>query len=86
MINTRPFIEEIRWLNKDTIFLMLKSIDRECCRPADVLKALFAVSPLQPGIMIRRTGVYGKTGGVTVSPDGMMVFSDETEKLCQLKS
>ncbi len=86
MINTRPFIEEIRWLNKDTIFLMLKSIDRECCRPADVLKALFDVSPLQPGIMIRRTGVYGKTGGVTVSPDGMMVFSDETEKLCQLKS
>ena len=86
MINTRPFIEEIRWLNKDTILLMLKSIDRECCRPADVLKAIFNVSPLQPGIIIRRTGVYGKTGGVTVSPDGMMVFSDETEKLCQLKS
>ncbi|MEK6538265.1 MAG: TIGR03960 family B12-binding radical SAM protein [Nitrospirota bacterium] len=86
MINTRPFIEEIRWLNKDTIFLMLKSIDRECCRPADVLKALFNVSPLQPGIMIRRTGVYGKSGGVTVSPDGMMVILDETEKLCQLKS
>ena len=86
MINTRPFIEEIRWLNKDTILLMLKSIDRECCRPADVLKAIFNVSPLQPGIIIRRTGVYGKTGGVTVSPDGMMVFLDETEKLCQLKS
>ncbi len=99
MINTRPFIDEIRWLNKDTIFLMLKSIDRECCRPADVLKALFAVlalspsamlrvnsaknvSALQQGLIIRRTGLYGMTGGVTVSPDGL---SHETENLCLQK-
>ena len=82
IINTRPFIDEILWLTKDTIFLMLKSIDRECCRPSDVLKALFNISHLDPGVRIRRVGLYGKTGGVTVSPDGL---SNETENLCLLK-
>ncbi len=82
-INTRPFIDEIYWLNVNTIFLMLKSIDRECCRPSDVLKALFNMSHLQPGVMIRRVGLYGKTGGITISLDGL---SYETENLCLLKS
>ncbi|HZX48960.1 MAG TPA: TIGR03960 family B12-binding radical SAM protein [Nitrospirota bacterium] len=83
IINTRPFIDEISWLSKDTIFIMLKSIDRECCRPSDVLKALFNISHLNPGVMIRRVGLYGITGGLQVSPDGL---SNKTENLCLLKS
>lgn len=82
IINTRPFIDEIRWLTNDTIFLRLKSIDRECCRPSDVLKALFNISHLHPGIRIKRVGLYGRTGGLSVSPDGL---SYETENLCLLK-
>jgi len=82
IINTRPFIDEIRWLTKDTIFLRLKSIDRECCRPSDVLKALFNISHLHPGVRIKRVGLYGRTGGVTVSPDGL---SYEMENLCLQK-
>ena len=70
MINTRPFIEEIKWLKKDILFLMLKSIGGECCRPADVVKALFGVSPEDPAVRIRRVGLYGNTGGVLLSPDG----------------
>ncbi|MCC6544861.1 MAG: TIGR03960 family B12-binding radical SAM protein [Nitrospirae bacterium] len=83
IINTRPFIDEIHWLTIDTIFLKLRSIDRECCRPSDVLKALFNISHLNPGVMIRRVGLYGKTGGLQVSPDGHKI---ETENLCLLKS
>ena len=82
IINTRPFIDEIRWLTKDTIFLRLKSIDRECCRPSDVLKALFNISHLHPGVRIKRVGLYGRTGGVTISPDGLL---HETENLCLQK-
>ncbi len=83
IINARPFIEDIRWMTKDTILIVLKSIDRECCRPSDVLKALFNISHLNPGIRIRRVSLYGRTGGLQVTPDGL---SNETENLCLLKS
>ncbi len=82
IINTRPFIDDIRWLDENTIFLLLNSVDRECCRPSDVLNALFNISHLEPGVRIRRTGLYGMAGGLTVSPDGLTY---ETENLCLLK-
>jgi radical SAM-linked protein len=82
MINTSPFIEEIKWLKKDILFLMLKSIGGECCRPADVVKALFGVSPEDPAVRIRRVGLYGNTGGILILPDGL---TNEMEKLCLLK-
>ncbi|MCC7203130.1 MAG: TIGR03960 family B12-binding radical SAM protein [Nitrospirae bacterium] len=82
IINTRRFIDEIRWLTDNTLFMMLKSVDRECCRPSDVIKALFNISHLQPDIRIMRVGLYNRTCGITVSPDGL---SYETENLCLQK-
>ena len=59
-INARPFIEDIRWMEKDLLFLLLRSKGGECCRPSDVLSALFKVAPDDPRVRIRRTGLYGK--------------------------
>ncbi len=71
-INARPFIEEIKWTGKDTLFLLLKSHDKECCRPSDVINALFKVMPNELGVRIRRTGLYGKIDGAVISPDEMI--------------
>lgn len=78
-INARPFIEEIRWLKKGLLFLLLKSKGGECCRPSDVLSALFRIAPDHPGVRIRRTGIYGKGTDATN-------YMTNMEKLCLQKS
>ena len=78
-INARPFIEDIRWIEKDALFLLLRSRDGECCRPSDVLSALFKVAPENPGVRIRRTGLYGKG---TDAPH----YTKSMEKICLQKS
>jgi len=78
-INARPFIEEIRWIEKDVLFLLLRSKGGECCRPSDVLSALFKVAPDNPGVRIRRTGLYGK------GTDAQH-YTKSMEKICLQKS
>jgi len=68
-INTRPFIEDIHWTGRGTLFLLLKSQKGECCRPSDVVCALFGVAPDDPGLRIRRVGLYGEIEGIMVSPE-----------------
>jgi radical SAM-linked protein len=70
-INTRPFIEYIRLDEGGTLFLLLKSAGNECCRPSDVISALFKVKSDDTRILIKRTGLYGNSGGEIVSPDGI---------------
>lgn len=78
-INTRPFIEEIRWLKRDLLFLLLKSKGGESCRPSDVLSALFKLAPDNPGVRIRRIGLYGKG---TDAPH----YTKSMETICLQKS
>jgi len=78
-INARPFIEDIRWIKKDLLFLLLRSKGGECCRPSDVMSALFKVAPDDPGVRIRRTGLYGK------DPDATH-YTKNMEKTCLQKS
>jgi hypothetical protein len=73
-INVRPFIEDVRWTGNDILYLLLKSRGVECCRPSDVMSALFNISYDDPVVNIRRIGLYG------MGDDGMISIFDITVK------
>ena len=73
-INVRPFIEDVRWTGDDILFLLLKTRGIECCRPSDVMSALFNISYDDSRVNIRRIGLYGKGN------DGMISIFDITGK------
>lgn len=80
-INVVPFIKDIKWIRGDILYILLKSRDGECCRPSDVVSALFNIPPYHTGVRIIRTGLYGKYGGTILPPEKIQRDISEKKRI-----
>ena len=66
-LDLRPYIEEVRWIAPGRLYLMLKSEQGKCGRPAEVAAGLFGI-PVDAPLRIVRIGLYARVAGRWIPP------------------